>query len=157
MNGKNEFMKTKNTQSSLAALLGVTRQLIAAYRRKPNAPSLDDVAGWEALLAERGRIGSAPAEIRTKIAKKRLEILEQTKIKLARENEVESGVLMPVADARIQNGRAWAYIFDQMARTENELPPNLAGRTAVEIYNQLHDFTERMRTEARRKFVEEAA
>ena len=141
----------KITQSSLAAQLGVSRQLVAAHRKKPDAPALDDVAGWIAFLAAHGRTGSCPPELRTAIARKRLEILAETKIKLARENEIASGLLVPAAEAIRQAGEAGGYLMSQLERFCRELPPALAGLTAHEIATRIEIEVERTRTELQKK------
>lgn len=95
---KHKATPKKTTQSKLAVQLGVSRQLIAAHVKKGDAPALDDLAGWNAYLAQRGRIGSAPEDLRRAIAQERLEILQETKSKLRRENliaTVDCGELIP--------------------------------------------------------------
>jgi hypothetical protein len=88
----------KPTQSALAAQLGVTRQLIAAHCKKPDAPGLDDVAGWSAYFAQHGRVGSCPPDLRRALAEVKLDILRETKAKLVRENKVatrDCGEMIP--------------------------------------------------------------
>ena len=143
--------KNKITRSSLAAQLGVSRQLIAAHLKKPNAPALNDVAGWIAFLAAHGRTGSCPPELRTAIAQKRLEILAETKIKLARENEIASGLLVPAAEAIRQAGEAGGYFMGELERLCRELPPALAGLPAHEIAARIEIEVERTRTELQKK------
>jgi hypothetical protein len=149
-------MKTKpnqkTTQSKLAIQLGVSRQLIAAHIKKGDAPGLDDLIGWNVYLAQKGRIGSAPDDLRRAIAQERLEILKETKAKLARENQVETGKLIVFSDARRQCAAAWCFVFDQLQRGENELPPALAGLSCIQVYERLHAFTERLRKDAKEKF-----
>jgi hypothetical protein len=68
------------TWTALARRLGVSRQLLASRRKIPGAPALNDVAGWQTFLAAFGREGSAPPELRAKIAEQRLALLaEMTK------------------------------------------------------------------------------
>ena len=50
----------KHTQSTLAKSLGVSRQLLAAYVKKPDAPALNDLTGWTIYLAQKGRIYAGP-------------------------------------------------------------------------------------------------
>jgi hypothetical protein len=144
--------KTKLTKSALAAVLGVSRQALAVHLKQPDAPPLDDIAGWEVLLAARGREGTSPPKLRDAIARARLAILKETQKRLARENGVEAGRMMLISDARRQCGEAWSFVFSELQRGENELPPGLAGRSAVEIFERLHAFTERLRKEAKAKF-----
>lgn len=106
----------KTTQSQLADALGVSRQLIAAHIKKGDTPALDDLAGWNVYLAQKGRIGSAPAELRHEIASERLAILKASREKLERENKVAAGGLMLVADAVKQATEAAHYLAGELDR-----------------------------------------
>lgn len=145
-------MKKKLTQSSLAALLGVTRQLIASHRKKPDAPAINDVTGWTVYLAQKGRTGSAPAELRKAIAQERLNILRETKMKMAREREVQSHLLMKTADAQRQAAKAMILTFAELERFASEWPPALAGLDAVSIYERIHSGIESLRVTLKKKF-----
>jgi hypothetical protein len=142
----------KQTQASLAGLLGVSRQLISCHVKAGGAPPLDDLAGWTAHLAARGRTGSLPPDLRRAIGEQRLAILKATKARLERENAVAARALMPVADAKRQASFACCYFFEELAREERELPPRLAGLSAVEVFKHLHAFNENLRREAKLKF-----
>ncbi len=145
-------MKKKLTQSSLAALLGVTRQLIASHRKKPDAPAINDVTGWTVYLAQKGRAGSAPPDLRRAIGQERLAILRETKKKLARQNEIEAGRMMETADAKQQAGAAMGMAFAELERLASEWPPALAGLDAVSIYERIHSGIESLRVTLKRKF-----
>lgn len=154
---KRNTVKSPKTLSELAEVLGVSRQLLNAHRKKPDAPKLGDVSGWTTWLAQHGREGSAPPQLREAIAKERLKILRETDRKLKRENDVASGLLMERAEAKRENAKAWAFIFEQLEnRLCNQLPPILAGRSAVEIFEQLSEFKELMRKTAKEKFEKAA-
>ena len=127
---KPKLKNKKPTQSSVAASLGVSRQLLAAYVKKPDAPALDDLTGWTIYLAQKGRIGSVPPDLRRAIAQERLAILRETKKKLARENEVQAGRMMPTADAQRQAAQAMTLTFAELERRDRELPPAMAGLSA---------------------------
>ena len=145
------------TASKLAETLGVSRQLLAAHRKKPAAPkSLNDVAAWTLYFAQHGRIGSAPDDLRRAIAQERLEILRETKLRLARENQESAKALMPVADAKRQNGEAWAFVFSEIDKLANEAPPGLAGQDAVTIHKRLIAWRESFRKAGQNKFEEAA-
>lgn len=155
MKAKNSKSRTKSkamTASKLAQMLGVSRQLIAAHRKHPGAPKLQDVAGWTLFLAERGRAGSAPPELRQAIAQARLGILNETKSRLARENAVADGEMMLVSDARRQAAEAWGFLFSALQQGRDELPPQLAGLDAQEVDRHLTVFIERLRIQAKVKF-----
>jgi hypothetical protein len=144
--------KTKLTKSQLALALGISRQALNVHLKAPGHPPIDDIAAWEILLAERGRAGTSPPKLRDAIARARLAILKETQKRLARENQVETGKLIVFSDARRQCAAAWCFVFEQLQRGENELPPALAGLSAVEVYERLHAFTERLRGAAKEKF-----
>ena len=150
-------MKTKSpkpTQASLARQLGVSRQLVSAHFKDPDAPKLDDVSGWAAFFAARGRSGSAPPELRAKLAQARLDILKEQKRRMARENSIGDKKMMLISDAQQQAAFACGYFFSELERAERELPPGLAGRSAVDIYKHLHGFIEALRRNAKAKFEE---
>jgi hypothetical protein len=143
---------TKITQSSLASILGISRQALAVHMKSSDHPRLDDLSGWQLLLAQKGRIGTAPPELRAEIARERLAILKETKERLARENRIANGELMPVAKAKEQAAFACGYFFADLERMERELPPRLAGATAVDAFKILHVSHETLRREAKAKF-----
>lgn len=152
MRKKPKTKEHKTTQAELARQAGTTRHVIAWHLKHSNPPPLHDVPGWIAHLAAHGRSGSAPPELRAKIAQKRLEILEQTRIRLEYDNQVRKGELMPVADACRQAAEACSYLMSELERIEREAPPSLAGCTAVESYKILHAAVERLRRDAKAKF-----
>jgi hypothetical protein len=60
--------------------------------------------------------------------------------------------LMPILDAQQQASEACAFFFAELERAERELPPSLAGGTAVDISKRLHNFTETLRKVGKAKF-----
>ncbi len=80
---------------------------------------------------------------------------EKAKCQAVIRQKLEKSV-MPTADAKRQNGEAWAFIFSQLEKLALEGPPDFAGRTAVELGIRLNGFKERMRSEAKLKFEEAA-
>jgi hypothetical protein len=60
--------------------------------------------------------------------------------------------LMPILDAQQQASEACAFFFAELERAERELPPSLAGGTAVDIFKRLHNFTETLRKAGKTKF-----
>ena len=134
----------------MANKLGVSRQLLAAHTKKPDAPKLDDVAAWETYLAMHGREGSAPPELRRKIAEQRLRLLttlaEREAIKLARERDET----LTKGDVGFAISRGMALFFSALDRLVHcEAPPNLKGKTEREIETFLADYAERMKRELR--------
>lgn len=66
--------------------------------------------------------------------------------------KIDEKSMMPTADAQRQASEACGYLFSELERAERELPPSLAGATAVDIAKRLHGFNEAVRTEAKQKF-----
>jgi hypothetical protein len=66
--------------------------------------------------------------------------------------EMDQGETMPTAEAERQAGEACGFFFAELERGERELPPALAGGSAVEIYERLHAFTENLRQAGKEKF-----
>jgi len=62
--------------------------------------------------------------------------------------------VMPTADAQRQAAEACAFVDSELQRGENELPPVLAGLSSIECGKILHNFTEKVRANAKRKFEE---
>lgn len=68
----------------------------------------------------------------------------------------EKGDVMDIGEARSANAEAWAFVFAELERLCLEKPPALAGRSAVEIFEQLNAFKEKMRKDAKAKFEQAA-
>lgn len=145
--------KTKFTKSALADALGISRQALNVHLKSPDAPPVDDIAAWQILLAERGRIGSAPAELRAAIAAERLKILQETSAKLARENAVAAGELGSVAEFKRQATCAIGEVFSELERHARENPPVFAGRSAVEISERMEADVKTIKNNLRERFA----
>jgi len=149
---KKPKIQRKPTQSELAAALGVSRQLISLHARKPDAPPLTDVSAWTAFLAAHGRDGSAPPDVRRKIAEARLAILNETQKRLERENQIASAKVMPVEDAQRQATEAVHYYFGELDRLLRELPPAVAGMDAMAVHFKLKKSLTDLRDAAEKRF-----
>ena len=125
------------TKSALADSLGISRQALNVHLKKPDAPKIADLAGWQIYLAANGRIGTAPADLRREISAERLAILRATREKLDRANSIEAGEMMLAADACRQAAEAMALVFADMERDANELPPQVAGLDAISVFKIL--------------------
>ena len=79
-----------------------------------------------------------------------LEKAQREKIK----REVEEGQMMESAEAQRQAGEAWGFVFSELERRDRELPPALAGLSAVEIGKRMTSDTEKIRKGAKVKFDE---
>jgi len=130
----------------------VSRQLLGHHAKEPDAPALDDVPGWLAFLAAKGRSGSAPPELRRKIAEARLAILRAQQTKIERQNQIEAGKMMPTADACRYAGEACAFFFSELERWAREFPPGMAGGDSVSIAKKLTAAVESLRVAAQSKF-----
>src|SRR3989442_1933068 len=86
--------------SELARLLGCSRQLISSHRRKPGAPPLADVSGWEEFLAAYGREGSMPRGLRERVARERLRLLAAIATKAERENTKAAGKSLEASEGK---------------------------------------------------------
>jgi hypothetical protein len=143
--------KQKLTKSALADALGISRQALNVHLKSPDAPQVDDVDAWQIYLAANGRIGTAPEDLRRAIAEKRLAIMEETRRKQARENEVEAGKLISAEEARQQACQASGYFMSELERWLREVPPALAGKSCVEIAQILRVHIEHTRKELKAK------
>ena len=138
--------KSKLTKSALAAALGITRQALNVHIKKPDAPCLADLEGWQVYLAANGRIGTAPADLRREISAERLAILRATRKKLDRTNLIETNELISFAEASRQAAAAVHLIFSDLQADSNELPPQLVGlNDPVQIFKILTSRLEKHR------------
>lgn len=81
------------------------------------------------------------------------EVLESEKARReAIKRQIDERATMPTAEAERQAAEACSYLFSELERMERELPPSLAGGTAVDIFKRLHQFTEGLRKSAQDKF-----
>ena len=144
----------KPTRAAIAQTLGISRQTLALHMRKTDAPALTDIKAWQTYLAAHGRVGSASPELRKAISQKRLEILTETKIKLARENEVASGILVNADEVMLQCAEAGGLFMSELERLARELPPALAGLPAGEVAERIDLEVEKVRKKIRTKMKE---
>lgn len=83
------------------------------------------------------------------------EVLESEKAKReAIKRQQDEGAMMPTADAVRQAGEAMGLTFAELERRDRELPPALAGLSAVEIHKRMTGDTESIRKTLREKFQE---
>jgi len=142
------------TKSKLALALGISRQLLNAHLKSPDCPQLDDVAGWEMLLAEKGRTGSAPPKLRDAIAKARLAILKETQKRLDRENRIADGALVSIVEVRRQCNSAGGYFMEALEKLARELPPSLAGQPIDALAARIEREVESIRKHLTQKMQE---
>lgn len=126
--------KTKMTQSKLAEIVGVSRQLVAFHVKTGKAPKLDDIDGWLEHLAAVGKDGSLPPELRKKIAEQRLRKLKaeatmaEHELKL-REKQLVEWEFVDKFLAFLLGQKFWG----ELEKWSQELPPLLQGLPATEI------------------------
>jgi hypothetical protein len=143
--------KPKLTKSALADALGISRQALNVHLKSPDAPPVDDLDAWQIWLAAHGRIGTAPEDLRRAIAEKRLAIMEETRVKQSRENDIEAGKLIPFAHVVRQACEAGGFFMSEVERWARELPPMLAGKSCAEIAQVMDAQIERTRAELKAK------
>jgi len=142
-----------STQSDLARVLGVSRQLISKHAKNKSAPPISDVGAWDAFLAERGRQGSAPPELRQQIAAERLAILKETKRGLQRQNSVADGKMIDRDLVKREVQHVMAFLFSDADRLLlTELPPVLKGLDEIGIRNQLEKAIGEFKADLKAKF-----
>lgn len=78
---------------------------------------------------------------------------EKAKREAIKRQQDENSV-MPTADAKRQSAEAMALVFAELERRDRELPPALAGLSAVEIYKRMNGDTESIRRNLQNKFEE---
>lgn len=128
----------------LAAILGVTRQAIHAWKRMEGAPQaaangLHDVAAWREFMRAKGLKGGEPGtDVETSLkARKLLAEVEERELRLA----VRRGELIEVEKVRGEWTRQVGRVRALMeARLLNELPPVLCGKDAVGIREEMERF-----------------
>ena len=120
--------------SDLARALGVSTQCVSINRRKPGAPSLDDIEGWTQFLAENTRTGIVDETIVNQIARQNLKIKEETAKEKARENELAAGELVKFSEVRRYAIEVMSFFYGEHERLRQTLPALLKGRTELEIF-----------------------
>ena len=143
---------SKMTQARLAKLLAVSPQLVNYHVKSGESPPIDDVKQWHIYLAEVGREGSLPEDLRRKIGEARARLIRAQAARAERENKLAEKELMPCASAVKQAAEAMGYTFSELERLAREIPPALAGGTAVEIGKRIAVEVERIRSTLKEKF-----
>ena len=132
--------KPAQNASALAEALGISRQLVSAWRKKlgADAPALDDVGSWEKILAADGRSGSGSPDLRRAISEQRLRLLSAAAGREECRLERERGEAVSKTEIAGQISRACArFWFRLQQRIESELPVELVGRSSAQIHQQL--------------------
>lgn len=135
--------KTKaDTWDVLAEKLNYERRSFMRWKKLPGAPQEPDEEKWTAFIGAQGLGKSASRNlvaIKTLIAEEQLTLLK-------RKNEIESGKTISMEE--IQDFlRDWAAKLDQVVVSEfgTNAPPQLVGRSIVEIRQRLQEGIARVR------------
>lgn len=150
--------KTKMTQSKLAEIVGVSRQLVAFHVKTGKAPKLDDIDGWLEHLAAVGKDGSLPPELRKKIAQQRYRLLKANADKAEMEHMLRRKEAVEFEFVEQFIGHMVDVFFAEIERMRHEFPVALKGRTEVEISKVVGERFDRLAEDCRRamdKFTSE--
>lgn len=122
------------TQVKLAAILGISKQNLAFHIKGGKAPSIDDIDAWHDFLAEVGREGSAPPDLKRKIAEQRLRLVKENADRAAIENAKRRGETIDKAEMQRFMSELVANCFQaELRRMTQEYPAMLKGKTEIEI------------------------
>ena len=154
MKSKPHKLKSKTqTKSAFAGQLGISRQLLNAHLRRPDHPKLGDVPGWTAHLAAHGRDGSAPPDLKRKIAEARLAVLKQTERGLRQANDERDGRTIGKDEVSTGIKSCVALMFSELDRLFlNELPPALKGLDELAIKARCNGAIASLRASLRERF-----
>ena len=135
---------TATNLADLAAVLGVSRQLLNAWKKRKDAPKaaangMHDVAAWREFMRRNDLKGGEPttqdaADIETSLkARKLLAEVEERELRLG----IKRGDFVAVDEVR----QAWTELVAQAAsmlrkKFEQELPPILSGLDATGIQEE---------------------
>jgi phage terminase Nu1 subunit (DNA packaging protein) len=147
---KSKKAKQPVTITSLAHELGISRQAVARHAKKPGAPELADVNGWQEFLAAHGREGTAPPELRRKIAVQRLRLLKAMATRAEYSSARERGELISRGDVQFALARGTALLFSGLDRLANvEWPATLKGKEEREICGKVTADVEKLKEDFR--------
>jgi hypothetical protein len=132
---KRKPAKKPESKAGLAKKLGITPQALNWHLKNSHGtPAVGDVKAWIEFLAQNGREGSAPEDVRRKIADKRYEILEQDLIDARRRNDEAAGRMLDAGAVASAIRDAVATMFAELDRIFlTEQPPAVKGLDEVKI------------------------
>ncbi len=135
---------TATNLADLAAILGVSRQLLNAWKKRKDAPKaaangMHDVAAWREFMRRNDLKGGEPAtqdaaDVETSLkARKLLAEVEERELRLG----IKRGDFVAIDEVR----QAWTELIAQAAsmlrkKFEQELPPILSGLDATGIQEE---------------------
>jgi len=137
--GSDETVTHAKDLTDLARILGVTRQTLYDWRKKPDAPQSaangsQDVIAWRRFVADHDLKAGLSPDAEVLKARKLLAEVEERELKVA----IKKGEYVLISEVR----EAWYKNVGQAralmeARLLNELPPILAGKDAIGIREQI--------------------
>lgn len=142
------------TKAGLAKKLGITPQALNWHlKHSEDVPPIADISGWVEFLAQNGREGSAPADVRRKIAERRFEILEQNLIEAKRRNDEAAGRVLDANQVAAAVRDAVATMFAELERIFlTEQPPAVKGLDEVKIRKKNASYIDELKTVVIEKF-----
>ena len=147
---KSKKPKQLGTKTALARELGISRQALGRHAKKPGAPGLADVAGWQEFLAAHGREGSAPPELRKRIAEQRLRLLKAMATRAEYSSARERGEMLSKAEVQFALAKGTALLFSGLDRLANvEWPATLKGCSEAEICLKVKGDIEKLKEDFR--------
>lgn len=135
--------KSKNSKTesaaSFARRIGISPQGLQHHvKASEDAPPIGDVDAWIKFLAVHGREGSAPPDLRRKIASARHRLLAAQAAREEIRLQRESGQMVPKAEVREGLAAAQGLLFQTLDRVFlNELPPVLQGLSAKQMRDRM--------------------
>jgi DNA-binding transcriptional regulator YiaG len=133
--GSDETVTHVRDLTDLARVLGVTRQTLYAWRKKPDAPQpaangTHDVVAWRDFINKHDLKAGLSPDAEVLKARKLLAEIEDRELKVA----IKKGEYVPAEQVKEEwTSRIGKAISLLRARFENELPPLLVGMNAPEI------------------------
>jgi hypothetical protein len=88
---------------------------------------LTDVEGWQLYLAEHGREGSAPPELRKRIAEQRLRLLRAMATRAEHASRKERGELIPKAEVQFAVAKGTSVFWSALEEMAQKLPADIKG------------------------------
>ena len=124
----------ENNWTALSRELGVSRQSIARWRARPEAPEDPDPDAWRAYVSANG-LGSASGD---ELKDLRAQLLREQIEREKRRNQIETRSVVTLEECSTAARRAttcWAAVLS--AKLENEIPPRLLGLGIAELRAEL--------------------
>lgn len=147
----------KFRKAKLATALGLSVEALDYHLvNSPDVPPIGDLGAWEVFLAAHGRVETSPTSLREKIARKRLEILTETKEAMARKAARERDETADKGEVRDWMRGFMALLFSELDRVFGmEMPASLKGLSEVEIKKRSDAAITELKATLRKRFEEQ--